>query len=37
MGVLQKGWISPEEAYDKSIDKSKFKSLLKTPPDELNQ
>ena len=37
MGVLQKGWISPDEAYDKSIDKSKFKSLLKTPPDELNQ
>jgi twitching motility protein PilT len=37
MNVLQKGWISPEEAYDKSIDKSKFKSLLKTPPDELNQ
>jgi twitching motility protein PilT len=37
MGVLQKGWISPEEAYDKSIDKAKFKPLLKTPPDELNQ
>jgi twitching motility protein PilT len=37
MGVLQKGWISPEEAYDKSIDKTKFKPLLKTPPDELNQ
>src|ERR671918_1420616 len=37
MGVLQKGWISPEEAYDKCIDKTKFRSLLKTPPDELNQ
>jgi twitching motility protein PilT len=37
MGVLQKGWISPEEAYDKCIDKAKFKPLLKTPPDELNQ
>jgi twitching motility protein PilT len=37
MGVLQKGWISPEEAYDKCIDKSKFRPLLKTPPDELNQ
>jgi twitching motility protein PilT len=37
MGVLQKGWISPEEAYDKSIDKTKFRPLLKTPPDELNQ
>jgi twitching motility protein PilT len=35
--VLQKGWISPDEAYDKCIDKAKFKPLLKTPPDELNQ
>jgi twitching motility protein PilT len=37
MAVLQKGWISSEEAYDKCIDKAKFKPLLKTPPDELNQ
>src|SRR3989475_411665 len=37
MGVLQKGWISPEEAYDKCIDRTKFRPLLKTPPDELNQ
>src|SRR5438132_1630559 len=37
MAVLQKGWISAEEAYDKGIDKNKFKPLLKTPPDELNQ
>jgi len=37
MAVLQKGWISVEEAYDKGIDKNKFKPLLKTPPDELNQ
>src|SRR5215467_6403837 len=37
MAVLQKGWISAEEAYDKGIDKSKFRSFLKTPPDELNQ
>ena len=37
MSNLTKGWISPEEAYDKCIDKSKFKPLLKTPPDELNQ
>jgi twitching motility protein PilT len=37
MGVLQKGWISPDEAYDKCIDKAKFKPLLRTPPDELNQ
>src|SRR5438876_3531591 len=37
MGVLQKGWISAAEAYDKCIDKQKFRPLLKTPPDELNQ
>src|SRR5213592_2401459 len=37
MAVLTKGWISGEEAYDKCNDKSKFKAMLKTPPDELNQ
>jgi twitching motility protein PilT len=37
MGVLQKGWISTDEAYDKCIDKNKFRPLLKTQPDELNQ
>src|SRR5712691_10300458 len=37
MGVLQKGWISPDEAYDKCNDKTKFRPLLKNPPDELNQ
>jgi twitching motility protein PilT len=37
LNVLQKGWISPEEAYDKAIDKAKFRPFLKTPPDELNQ
>jgi twitching motility protein PilT len=36
MAVLQKGWISAEEAYDKCIDKNKFRPLLKTAPDELN-
>ena len=36
LAVLQKGWISAEEAYDKCIDKNKFKAMLKTPPDELN-
>lgn len=35
MDLLNKKWISPEEAYDKCIDKSRFVSLLKTPPDEL--
>jgi twitching motility protein PilT len=33
---LQKGRISAEEAYDKCIDKAKFRPFLKTPPDELN-
>ena len=35
MELLNKKWISPEEAYDKCTDKSRFVSLLKTPPDEL--
>jgi twitching motility protein PilT len=33
--LLNKKWISPEEAYDKCTDKSRFASFLKTPPDEL--
>jgi len=37
MAVLTKGWIGIDEAYDKCIDKSKFRPMLKTPPDELNQ
>src|SRR6266853_4171293 len=32
MAVLQKGWISPEEAFDKCSDRTKFRPLLKTPP-----
>ena len=36
MDVLTKKWISPEEAYQKCIDKNKFRPFLKTPPDELN-
>ena len=31
--LLNKKWISPEEAYEKSIDKGRFAKLLKTPPD----
>src|ERR687888_1743190 len=34
MDVLNKKWISPEEAYAKCIDKNKFRPLLKTPPEE---
>ena len=33
--LLNKKWISPEEAYDKCIDKARFAPLLKTPPDVL--
>mgnify|MGYP000208032787 CR=1 FL=1 len=36
MGLLEKKWISPEEAYDKCVDKTKFISFLKTPPDEFS-
>jgi twitching motility protein PilT len=35
MEVLNKKWISAEEAYDKCIDKGKFLPFLKTPPDDL--
>jgi len=34
MDLLMKKWVSPEEAYDKCIDKAKFVSFLKTPPPE---
>jgi twitching motility protein PilT len=33
--LLNKKWISPEEAYEKSIDKGRFSKLLKTTPDVL--
>jgi twitching motility protein PilT len=32
MEILTKGWISPEEAFDKCVDKAKFLPMLKTPP-----
>jgi twitching motility protein PilT len=35
MEVLQKKWISAEEAYANCIDKAKFRPFLKTLPDEL--
>ncbi|MBI5211858.1 MAG: type IV pilus twitching motility protein PilT [Nitrospirae bacterium] len=34
MELLMKKWISPEDAYDKAIDKQKFVQFLKTPPPE---
>jgi twitching motility protein PilT len=34
MELLMKKWISPEDAYDKAIDKQKFVQFLKEPPPE---
>lgn len=34
--LLDKGWISIEEAFDKCIEKERFAKLLKEPPDELS-
>ena len=34
MDLLNKKMISPEDAYSHCIDKSKFKPLLKNPPEE---
>jgi twitching motility protein PilT len=32
--LLHKKWISPEEAFDKSVDKTKFLPFLKEPPPD---
>ena len=37
MDHLRAGKISPEEAYEKSTDKKKFRALLKNPPDDLEE
>jgi len=34
LGILQKGWITAEEAYNKAIEKQRFIQFLKEPPDE---
>ncbi len=31
--LLQKGWVSAEEAYNKAVEKSRFVQFLKEPPD----
>src|SRR6185312_15343959 len=36
MSHLQNARISPEEAYDKCLDKKKFRSFLKTPPTDMS-
>ena len=35
-GLLEKGWISVEEAFDKCIEKKRFAKLLREPPDDLD-
>jgi len=32
MDLMNKGWISPDDAYSKANDKTKFRPFLKTPP-----
>jgi twitching motility protein PilT len=34
MELLNKGWIDPDEAYQKANDKSKFRPFLKNPPTD---
>ena len=34
LDLLNKGIISPEDAYDKANDKNKFRPMLKDPPEE---
>lgn len=37
MDMLQKRWISPEDAYTNAIDKSKFLSFLRKPPADFTE
>jgi len=37
MDLLNKGWISAEEAYAKANDKSKFRPFLKKPPADFTE
>jgi twitching motility protein PilT len=37
MDLLKATKISPEEAYEKSIDKKKFRAFLRTPPDDFDE
>ena len=34
MEVLEKGWISPEDAYVNCIEKARFVPFLKNPPTD---
>ncbi len=37
MELLQKRWVTPEDAYTNSIDKSKFVSFLRRPPADFTE
>jgi len=37
MNLLQRGWISPDEAYIKANDKQKFRPLLKKQPSDFTE
>jgi twitching motility protein PilT len=37
MELLNRGWISPDEAYMKSNDKTKFRPFLKTSPGDFTE
>ncbi len=37
MNLLQKGWISPDEAYTKANDKVKFRPFLKSAPVDFTE
>jgi len=37
MDLLNKGWISADDAYSKSNDKGKFRPFLKTPPTDFTE
>jgi twitching motility protein PilT len=37
MELLNRGWISPDEAYIKSNDKTKFRPFLKTSPGDFTE
>src|SRR5688572_29696315 len=37
MELLRASRIAPEEAYEKAIDKKKFRAFLRTPPDDFDE
>jgi twitching motility protein PilT len=37
LDLLRQTKISPEEAYEKAIDKKKFRAFLRTPPDDFDE